>query len=168
MRIDRVKYTQHYDEFGNLKDVWVGMDGSLDNAEVPEAQLDKIKKITEQWYQSRHPQASGQCPPMHFAGSVIGPRVIEVKPEDRTPGITVEDIKSCNELVVIDSYKLIVNMKGNEMLKDAWKIRREEIVAKEVKEILDATNALTEQISANPELKSKLLDGYNKNTKVKK
>lgn len=167
MRIDRVKYTAHYDEFGTLKDVWVGAEGSLDDTEVAENQLDKIKEITEKWYQSRHPQPGVQCPPMYFAGEVTGPRVIEVKPEDRAIGLTPELITSCEDITTLQSFYMLVDKSNRVDLKEAYYRRKEELVANGTKEILDATNALTDQMNTSPEFKSKLLDGYNRNTKVK-
>lgn len=107
MRIDKVKYTAHYDEFGTLKDVWVGMEGSVDDTEVPENQLDKLKEITEKWYQSRHPQPVGQPPPMYFTGSVIGPRVIETErtSEDARIAELISSIYACTEIEGHDGLK---------------------------------------------------------------
>lgn len=50
MRIDKVKYTAQYDEFGNIKAQWIGMEAVIDDTESPERQLDKIKEMTDSWY----------------------------------------------------------------------------------------------------------------------
>lgn len=131
MRIDRVKVTTHFDEFGVLKDTWIGLEAVIDDNETAESMLSALKEIEEQWYAKQNPHLHPQAPPIHYTPPIYY--------NDREPGLTVEEIKSCNELVVIDSYRLIVNTPGNEKLKEAWTIRREEIVAKESKEILEAT-----------------------------
>lgn len=164
MRVKTIKYTAHYDEFGVKKDQWIGLEAEIDDTETAESRLTALKEIEEQWYAKQNPHLQPQAPIRYDEGnSFVGPRLFATRGDDVEPGLTVEEIKSCKELVVIDSYRLIVNMPGNEALKEAWTIRREEIVAKEVKGILDATNAVT----ANNVDGHKLLDGYNKNTKIK-
>lgn len=165
MRIDRVKYTAHYDEFGQLKDQWIGLEAAIDDTEVPEKQLDAIKDITEQWYRKQNPHLHPQAPQRFDEGnSYIGPRVIEKKPEDKEIGVTVESIMSCQDIVTLQTYYMLLDKLGNEELKKAYAIRKSQLVAKETKEILDATNALTEATVDG----HKLLDGFNKNTKIKK
>lgn len=168
MRIDRVKYTAHYDEFGVLKDTWIGLEGQIDDTENPENKLDEIKAITENWYRKQSPHLQPPGPPVYDGNSFPGPRIIEKKPEDREIGLTPELIMSCDDIVTLQSFYKLVGLSNRVDLRDAYDKRKEELRVKETKEILDATNALTEQMNANPELKSKLLDGYNKNTKIKK
>lgn len=140
MRIDRVKYTAHYDEFGVLKDQWIGLEAAIDDTEIPERQLDAIKAITESWY---HKQNPGLQPPPMFNGNQYdpGPRVIEKKPEDMSVGLTPELLMSCTDIVTLQTfYPLVFKLtKPDDDLKNAYNKRKEELVAKETKEILEAT-----------------------------
>jgi hypothetical protein len=68
------------------------------------------------------------------------PQVIQVQPEDRRIGIMADDIMSCQDLITLDTYKLLV--KGKLELEAAYKTRRSQIISIETKDILDRTNAL--------------------------
>lgn len=57
-------------------------------------------------------------------------------------GNLVTDILSCNDIVTIDSYRLIVSVKGYEKEKEAYDKRRAEIVKQESQEIIDKADAL--------------------------
>jgi len=139
MRIDRVKYTAHYDEYGNVKDQWVGLEAVIDDTESPERQLDAIKKITDQWYKANNPH-------VQFEGTYIGGHATQQPPvlysqSEPEIGVTPEVIMSCNDLVTIDSYRLIIKGKGE--LEAAYVKRRAEIVDAEKKEILNRTGNRT-------------------------
>lgn len=158
MKIDRVKYTAHYDEFGTLKDQWIGLEGQIDDAESPESKLDEIKAITERWYQKQNPFLQQQGPPVYDGNSFPGPRIIETKPEDREVGLTPELITSCEDMVTLETFFKLIKMSNRVDLSEAYDKRKEELRQKEIKEILTATDALKDK---------KLLEGYNKNTKAK-
>lgn len=165
MRIDRVKYTAHYDEFGVLKDQWIGMEAEIDDMEDAKKQLSAIKELTDSWYKSNTPPFL--APPAPYDGnSFPGPRIIEKSPEERQVGLTPELIMGCEDIVTLQTfYPLIFKLtKSDDDLKNAYNKRKDELVAKETKEILDATNALTVATVEG----HKLLDGFNKNTKIKK
>lgn len=95
MRIDRVKYTAHYDEFGALKDQWIGLEGQIDDTEVPENKLDEIRAITERWYRKQNPQFNpdSSTPPGP-------PPVIKVErtSEDTRIAELMRDIYACTEI----------------------------------------------------------------------
>lgn len=139
MRIDRIKYTAHFDEFGMIRDQWIGMEASLDDTEVPGKQLDAIKAETEEWYRKQNPHLPQQSPPIYNGNSFPGPRVIEVKPEDRAVGLTPELISSCNDIVTLQTFFMLVEKSNRVDLKEAYNKRKDELVKKETKEILDAT-----------------------------
>ena len=137
MHIDRTKYTAHY-ENGRVVAEWISVDHSLDESagEDPMAALNRSKEIVEKWYKSNHPEfPDNSIPPGP-------PPVIQVKPEDRRIGIMADDIMSCQDLLTLDSYKLLV--KGKLELEAAYNTRRAQIIAIETKDILDRTHALTE------------------------
>lgn len=137
MRIDRVKYTAHYDEFGVLKDQWIGLEAAIDDTEIPERQLDAIKAITESWY---HKQNPGLQPPPMFNGTPLdhGPRVIEKKPEDRVVGLTPELITSCEDIGTLQSFCMLVDKSNRADLKEVYERREREL--KEINKINNATN----------------------------
>ena|SRR5687767_3375324 len=169
MRIDKVKYTAHYDEFGQLKDQWIGLEAEIDDTDVPEKQLDAIKEITEQWYRKQNPHLQPQGPQRHDEGNIFtGPRVIEVErtSEDMRVAELIRDIYRCTELDgdngLFTYHKLASTCAEAQA---AYDVMKNKLVAKETKEILDATNALTE---SNPNGQNMLNDYIVKNTKIKK
>lgn len=127
VRIDRVKYTAHYDEFGNLKDQWIGMEAIVDDTEIPERQLDKIKQMTDSWYKENNPHVNASGYPNLLNPDELLPVISNNDPKI---GITTEDIMSCQDLVTIDSYRLLI--KGKEELENAYATRRKQIVDDEI------------------------------------
>lgn len=95
MKIDRVKYTAHYDEYGVLKDQWIGLEGQIDDTEDPENKLDEIKSIEERWYAKHNPQ-------LHPESTVPPgpPPVIKVgrTSEDTIVADLIREIYQCTEL----------------------------------------------------------------------
>jgi len=78
--------------------------------------LDRSKALVEQWYKANSTGISGYpIPPGP-------PSVIQVHQQEIRIGVLVEDIMSCKELVVLDSYRLMV--KGNDELLAAYEKRR--------------------------------------------
>lgn len=146
MKITTVKYTARYDEFGSIRDVWVSAEGALDDVEVAENQLDKIKEIVDKWYQSRHPQPGNQAPSVDYASQGIGPRVIEVErtSEDMRVAELIRDIYRCTELDgdngLFTYHKLASTCQEAQA---AYDVMKNKLVAKETKEILDATEKET-------------------------
>ena len=125
MNIDRTKYTAHY-ENGIVVAQWISIDMALDGANGESAldALDRSKALVEQWYKANSPV---------FPDTPIPPgppSVIQVHQQEIRIGVLVEDIMSCKELVVLDSYRLMV--KGNDELLAAYEKRRKEIVGSEI------------------------------------
>lgn len=100
MRIDRVKYTAHYDEFGVLKAQWIGLEGQIDDTEIPEKKLDEIKEITEQWYRKQNPQLQSSNIQYTPQSSVYPSNVITVErtSEDIRIAELIRDIYACTEI----------------------------------------------------------------------
>jgi hypothetical protein len=163
MKIDRVKLTLQIETpVGNQ---WVGLEAAIDDTETAETSLTRLKNIITGWA-----NPNGQ---VVFDGSVApGPSpVINVarKSEDTVVAELIRDMYRCTELGGdngLFSFERLAS--GYPEAQAAYDVMKNKLRVRETKQILDATNALTEQINANPELKSKLLDGYNKNTKIKK
>lgn len=143
MRIDRVKVTTHFDEFGVLKDTWIGLEAVIDDTETAESRLSALKEIEEQWYAKQNPHLQPQGPPAYNGNSSPVPRVIEVKPEDRVVGLTPELIMSCTDIVSLQTFYMLVNKSNRVDLKEAYDKRKGELLDKETKEILEATERET-------------------------
>lgn len=143
MRIDRVKLTTHFDEFGVLKGTWIGLEAVIDDTETPESRLSALKEIEERWYAKQNPHLQPQGPPAYDGNSVSGPRVIEVKPEDRSVGLTPELLMSCSDIVSLQTFYMLVDKSNRVDLKEAYDKRKDELVGKETKEILAATEKET-------------------------
>jgi hypothetical protein len=126
MKVDRTKYTAHY-ENGMIVAQWISVDMVLDgaNGESALAALDRSKELVDEWYKKQNIPNPFGPPPVYDGNSFPGPRIIEKKPEDREIGITESDIWSCEELVILDSYRLLV--KGNDSLSKAYVKRRKEL-----------------------------------------
>lgn len=54
MKIDRTKFTAHY-ENGVLKSMWVGLEHALDDGDSPQAAFDQAKKISDEWHAKNNP-----------------------------------------------------------------------------------------------------------------
>ena len=94
MKIDRTKYTAHY-ENGVVVAQWVSVEMALDgaNGESPLDALDRSKELVEQWYKSKN---------LPFASpSQIGPSTelpVINKAEERL-GILIENAATKDELM---------------------------------------------------------------------
>lgn len=127
MRIDRVKYTAHYDEFGVLKDQWIGLEGQIDDTEVPEKKLDEIKEITEQWYRKQNPNLNPYNLPQQEP-TWIRPTIIQSKPEDKETGVTPDLILASKDLTELESYRW--HLKKNNELERAYMVRHDQLSGK--------------------------------------
>jgi hypothetical protein len=95
MKIDRTKYTAHY-ENGVVVAQWVSVEMALDtaNGESPLEALDKSQQLVEQWYKSKNlPFETNSIPP--------GPPpviTIERTSEDKRIADLIRNIYACTEL----------------------------------------------------------------------
>lgn len=143
MRIDRVKYTAHYDEYGQLKAQWIGMEAAIDDTEDAGRQLTAIKELTESWYKSNAPSSVGPVGVAPYDGnSFPGPRVID-RSENIPVGLTPQLLQSCTDLTTLQSFFLLVKSSNDADLNDAYEKRKSELVNEESKELLAATEAHT-------------------------
>lgn len=119
MHIDRTKYTAHY-ENGILVAHWVSVEMVLDVSKGDNANdaLNKSRETVEQWNNSNSSGLSGgSTPPPH------GPsQVIQVGPEDRAIGVTVESIMTCEDLITLDTYRFLIK-KDMELMR-AFELRK--------------------------------------------
>lgn len=66
-------------------------------------------------------------------------------PEERQVGLTPELLAGCSDLTVLQEFYMLVKLSNRVDLKEAYDKRKEELVAKEAKKIVDATNELIKQ-----------------------
>lgn len=121
MKIDRTKFTAQY-ENGVIKSMWVSVEVELDaaNGDSPHAALDLSKEISDKWYAKNNSTV-----PVIPASYAPIPE-IQVQQEEKSIGLTVEDIMSCQDLKTLESYRLIVNKKGGTIL-EAYNMKHKEL-----------------------------------------
>jgi len=141
MKTGTIKYSR---EIKNIAgNVWLGIENEYDmNSEDPKAVFKKAEEAVNefaiqsglilQFNNDSIPQATP-----------IAEIQVEKKSEDIRIGVIVQDIMSCNDLIVLDSYKLMVMQPGKDILKGAYEERRRQIIEMETKDIFDRTNKLT-------------------------
>lgn len=110
--------------------------------------LDMAKEIVEKWHKDNNPPLPDAAPTGYDVGTVYGPRVIEKEPEDRSIGLTPELLMSCEDLVTLQSFYLLVDKSSRVELKEAYNKRKSELVDKETKEILQATEAVAAKLKS--------------------
>lgn len=110
MRIDRINYQKTFN-LGNYCSEKVGVEMEVEPGEANKA-LDEAKKFVEDWHKSNNPQLyDGSMP-------TISGELPIVYASNEPNSKLVQDIYSCKELVVLESYKLIV--KGKPELQSAY------------------------------------------------
>lgn len=74
-------------------------------------------------------------------------------PDERPVGLTPELIMSCQDITTLQTFYMLVDKSNSVDLKEAYSKRKDELVAKETKEILTATEknikAVSNKISNN-------------------
>lgn len=138
-----VKFSKEFVTEIGLKE-WVGIEMEYDmSSECPKEILTNANILVNQWHSGQNPHLQPQGPPPYDGNSFPGPRVIEVKPEDREIGLTPELIMTCNDIVSLQSFYMLVDKSNRVDLKEAYDKRKDELRIKETKEILDATEKET-------------------------
>ena len=110
----------------------------LDVGQEAKQALDECKALVNQ-YHNENMATSLEHQEPHIPEHLLPE--IQVKDNGLSHGSTLEDhINSCTEFGVLESYYLIV--KNNPTLKYVYDIKKAELQKKEMKQILDATEAL--------------------------
>jgi hypothetical protein len=158
MKVDRTKYTVHR-ENGIIVAQWVSIEVSIDesNGESPLAALDRSMELEQQWYKSKNIGLSDNSIPPG------PPPVINIErtSEDRRIAELIRDIYACKGLDGDNglwTYSKLASTSAE--VQSVYCIMEKKLRDKEISSIMEATNA---------GIKNKnILDGYNKNTKIKK
>lgn len=141
MKTGIVKFSKEFVTPTGTKE-WVGLEMEYDmSTECPRDVLTNAKTIVEQW----HKESNSQGLLDNFNNFVPPgpPPIIQKQPEDRAIGLTPELITSCEDVVTLQSFYLLVVKSNRADLKEAYNKRKDELVAKESKEILDTTETLS-------------------------
>ncbi len=121
--------------------VWLGLENEYDMGSEDPIEVFKRAEHTIQEYA----KASGLVVYFDSNSNVLNPDfhplpVITSYNEEPQIGVTPEVIMSCQELAVIDSYRLLI--KGKPDLESAYETRRKQIVAGEISDIMKRTEDL--------------------------
>lgn len=147
MKIDRTKYTAHY-ENGVVVAQWISVEMALDtsNGESPIEALDKSQELVQQWYKSKNlPFETNSVPPGP-------PPVINVErtSEDKRIAELIRDIYRCTRLDGDDglfTYYTLASL--NKETRAAYDAMKNKIVSNESKELLEAASIHAKKILNN-------------------
>lgn len=119
MTIEKINYQKTFN-LGNYSSERIGVDINLTKGDDPIKALDEAKKLVEQYHKENNPVLYGEYsnPVVHPATLTSQP--IEVKqnePRNRL-GQIIDDINSCSDVKILESYKLIA--KNNPVLQVAY------------------------------------------------
>lgn len=129
-----VKFSKEFKTMSG--NVWLGIENEYDmNTEDPVDVFKRAEATVNQYA-----NMSGLVLYFDHNGSFV-PASIEKKPEDREVGLTPELIMGCGDIPTLQTFYLLVDKSNRFDLKEAYKKRKDELVAKETKEILAATEA---------------------------
>lgn len=135
MKQGTVKFSKEFITPIGLKE-WIGIELQYDmETECAQDVITNAREIITGWHKSSNPGIPDTSIPTG------PPPIIQVQQQEIRIGILVEDIMSCKELAVLDSYRLMV--RGSEELTAAYNKRRSEIVGTEVNELIRRADELT-------------------------
>ncbi len=114
------KNSQEYVDAMGLKR-WLGLDLEFDQTlKSPEDALVEVE------LKVRNAIAKSNGQEMLNSSIPPGPPpVIQIKPEDRAIGVTVDSIMSCNNILVLESYRWLI--KGKADLERAYYLKHDEL-----------------------------------------
>jgi hypothetical protein len=122
MKIVKVSYQKVFplQQYVNEK---IGVEIDLDTSKGDDANhaFDMAKQLVEKWHKENNPVIQETQP-----GEAPIP-VIQVQKEEKAIGLYVEDIMSCKNVKVLESYAPLI--KGNKKMQDAYERRREQLVS---------------------------------------
>lgn len=119
MKQGTVKFSKEFITPIGLKE-WAGIELEYDmNTECPQEVLTNAREIITGWHMSGSPGIpDNSIPPGP-------PPIIQVKPEDREIGLTPDQILSCNDLIVLETYRWLI--KGKPELERAYFLRHDQL-----------------------------------------
>lgn len=141
-----VKFSKEFvDPNTGLKE-WYGYEGPVDELMETDKIQQAFKNAKEQVIAAKgypnllNPDEQNFMPPSP-------PPIIQKQPEDRSVGLTPELMASCEDVVTLQTFYLLVDRSKDIELKQVYKKRMEELVAKESKEIINTTETLSHLIN---------------------
>ncbi len=128
MKVERIKYSKHYHPINPGE--WIGMDIILEENDDPLAAFAHARKIADAAYAQNNSTPSN-------------PEVNVIQVNNKQGGNLADDIYNCNDLVVLDSLKFLVEKTAPHLI-DTFDMRRNELVKKESDELLKKANEYAE------------------------
>lgn len=134
MNITKVTYQKAF-VVGPYLQEKIGIEIEIDSrcGEMPEFALDQAKEIVEKWHKDNNPS-------IEASATIYGPPPV-IEKEEPSAGLTPELLFSCTDIVTLQSFYLLVNKSNRVDLVEAFNTRKSQLVEKETKELLEATDA---------------------------
>lgn len=139
MEQGKVKFSKEFITPTGLKE-WVTLEWPIDVPFDEEKAMQTYAKVKEFVCNTQPVNASLYDNPYPLIGANELP-VINKESEGMEPGLTVELLMSCTSITSLQTFYLLVDRSDSLSLKEAYDTRKAQLVEKETKEILDATNA---------------------------
>lgn len=124
MKVEKIFYQKLFPT-GPYSNEKIGVEVIVEPGETAEDCLTAAKNTVSEWHKQHNPD-------LYTEQAEIRPE--KPLPEDKRIAVLIRDIQSCTELVVLDSYRILV--KTNSALEEAYNIKRKEIVEREKEYIL--------------------------------
>jgi hypothetical protein len=102
MKIEKVNYTKSY-VIGPFLQEKIGFEASIDG-DSPEKVLSSLREMADEWHKANNPGLEISVNPEALQ------EIQEQKPRN-TVSFLIEDIKSCTELKVLESYRILAKTK---------------------------------------------------------
>lgn len=134
-----VKFSKEFITPTGLKE-WLSLEWDVNEPFDEARAMETFMKVKE-FVCSGQPSSQGLIDNLNNFVPPGPPPIIQKQPEDRLIGLTPELIASCEDIATLQTFYLLVDRSTDETLKIAYKNRKDQLVAKETKEILDATEA---------------------------
>lgn len=110
------------DQYGTYLQKKVTMDIILQEGDTPEKALDYALETVTAWNEStKKPHPSGNPNDLSWQETKLGPMIVQTEkaiPEDQRKQTLIEDIYSCSELKILESYRLLA--KSHPALQEAY------------------------------------------------
>lgn len=138
-----VKFSKEFITPTGLKE-WVSLEWEVGEPFDEAKAMETFRKVKD-FVCNAQPSSNGLLEYLDLGRLGSWPIPVVKKEEDREVGLTPELIMGCGDITTLQSFYLLVDKSNRDDLKNAYAKRKQELVAKETKEILDATNALTKK-----------------------
>ena len=123
MTITTVSYQKTYN-LGNYSSERIGVEVSINEGENAMEALDTAKKLCQEFHEKNNPeppQSSVVSVPFEEIAAIQPPKIDKKTAKEQQEQKLIDDINSCTELKVLESYRLIA--KSNKKLQTTYDYR---------------------------------------------